>query len=89
MKENKDTNQNGVIAEYQKALEVENVEELGEMNKGILSGTDIQKEWKESRVKLLHMDGRTDELKNFRPIAIISVICKGCMKTEREKEIMD
>ena len=29
-----------------------------------------------SIVKLLHRDGRRDELKNFRLIVIISVICK-------------
>ena len=29
-----------------------------------------------SRGKLLQIDRRRDELKNFRPIPIISVICK-------------
>ena len=33
---------------------------------GILNGADIPKEWKESRVKLLHKGGRTDELKKLR-----------------------
>ena len=52
---------------------------------GIFKGADIPKEWKESRVKLLHKDGRTDELKNYRPIAIISVTCKLCMLMVRER----
>ena len=64
-----------------KALEVEEVEEveklIGLMNR-ILNGADIPKEWNESRVKLLHKGGRRDDLNNYRPIAIISVICKLC-----------
>ena len=27
----------------------------------------------------MHKGGRRDELNNYRPIAIISVICKSCM----------
>ena len=49
---------------------------------GILNGADIPKE---SRVKLLHKGGRTDELKNYRLIAIISVTCKLCMLMVRER----
>ena len=45
----------------------------------ILNGADITKEWKESGVKLLHKGGRSDELKNSRPIAIINVTWKLCM----------
>ena len=43
---------------------------------GILNGEDIPEEWKESRVKLLNKGGGRDELNIYRPIAIISVICK-------------
>ena len=32
---------------------------------GILNGADIPKEWKESRVKLMHKGGRTDELQKL------------------------
>ena len=35
-------------------------------------------------MKLLHKGGRRDELNNYRPIAIISVICKVCMLMGRE-----
>ena len=52
---------------------------------GILNGADIPKEWKESRVKLLHKGGRTDELKNYRPIVIINITCKLCMLMVRER----
>ena len=31
---------------------------------------------KGGRMKLMHKDGRRVEVKNFRPIAIISVLCK-------------
>ena len=36
-------------------------------------------------MKLLHKSGRRDELKNYRPIATISVICKLCMLMVRER----
>ena len=39
----------------------------------ILNGADIPKEWKESRMKLLHKGGRMDELKNYQTIVIINV----------------
>ena len=56
-----------------KALEVEEVEKLRCLMNGILNGADIPKEWKGSRVKLLQKGGSTDELKNYRPIAIINL----------------
>ena len=85
MKDNKAADQSGVITEYLKALEVEEVEKLRGLMNGILNGADIPKEWKESRVKLLHKGGKTDELKNYRPIAIINVTCKLCMLMVRER----
>ena len=85
MKENKAADESGVIAEYLKALEVEEVEKLRGLMNGILNGADIPKEWKEIRVKLLHKGRRTDELKNYRPIAIINITCKLCMPMVRER----
>ena len=73
-----------MIAEYLKVLEVEEVEKLKNLINRILNRADILKEWKESRVKLLHKGGRTDELKNYRPIAIINITCKLCMLMVRE-----
>ena len=63
LKENKAADESGVLAEYLKALEVDEVEKLRGLINGILNSADIPKEWKESRVKLLHKGGRTDELK--------------------------
>ena len=60
MKENKAADESGMIAEYLKALEVEEVEKLRVLMNGILNGADIPKVWKESRVKLLQKGGRTD-----------------------------
>ena len=85
MKENKAADESGVIAEYLNALAQEEVEKLGGLMNGIMNGVYIPKEWKESRVKLLHKGGRTDELKNYRPIAIISITCKLCMLMVRER----
>ena len=42
----------------------------------VLSGESIPKEWKESRVVLVHKGGSKKEVRNDRPIAIINVICK-------------
>ena len=36
-------------------------------------------------MKLLHKGGRRNELKNYRPIAIISVTCKLCMLKVRKR----
>ena len=79
IKENKASDESGVIAEYLKALEVEEVEKLRGLVNGILNEANIPKEWKDSRVKLLHKGGRTDKLKNYRPIAIINITCNLCM----------
>ena len=88
MKDNKAADESGVFAEYLRALEVEEIEEVeklrGLMNE-ILNGSDIQKEWKKSRVKLLHKGRRTDELKNYRPIATINITYKLYMLMVRER----
>ena len=73
-----------MLAEYLKALEVEEVEKPRDLMNGILNGADIPKEWKENIVKLLHKGGRADALENYRPIMIISVTCKLCMLMVRE-----
>ena len=57
---NKMKDESGVIAEYLKALEVEEVEKLRGLMNGILNEADIPKEWKESKVELLHKGRRTD-----------------------------
>ena len=44
MKKNKAADESGVIAEYQKALEVEEVEKLRGLMNAILNGADIPKE---------------------------------------------
>ena len=42
----------------------------------MLSGECIPEEWKESRVVLVHKGASEKEVRNYRPIAIINVICK-------------
>ena len=54
MKENKDADERRVIAEYLKALEVEEVDKLRGLMNGIVNGADIPEERKESRLKLLY-----------------------------------
>ena len=42
----------------------------------VLSGECIPKEWNENRVVLVHKGGSKKEVINYRPIAVINVICK-------------
>ena len=77
----KATDESAVIAIYIKALEVEKLRGL--MNV-ILNGAAVLKDWKNSLVKLLHKGGKGEELKNYRPIAIIRVKYKLCMLNVRE-----
>ena len=79
MKENKAEDESGVIAEYLRELEVEEEEKLGDLINGILNGANIPKEWKEQSEIIAQGCQRSDELKNYRPIAIISVTCTLCM----------
>ena len=51
----------------------------------VFKGGCIPKEWKESRVVLVHKGGSKKELKNYRPVAIISVVCKLFMMVLRER----
>ena len=50
----------------------------------VLSGESIPNEWKESRVLLVHKGGSKKEVSNYRPIAIINVICKLFMMLIRD-----
>ena len=49
----------------------------------MLMGRCIPKEWNESRVA--HKGGSKKELKNYRPVAIINVVCKLFMKVLIER----
>ena len=82
LKDKKAADESGVIAEYLKALEVEEVEKLRGMMNGIFNGAYIQKEWKESRVKLLYKGGRTDELKTYHLYAD-----DVCLMTNSEEDM--
>ena len=42
----------------------------------VIDGGDINLQWKYSRVVLVYKGGEMSELKNYRLIAIINVICK-------------
>ena len=51
----------------------------------VLSGGCIPKEWKESRRVLVHKRGSKKELKNYRPVEIINVVCKLFMMVLSER----
>ena len=76
MKENKATDESGMIAEFFKALGDRDVYNLRMLLNGVVSGGCIPNEWKESRVVLVYKGGSKKELKNYRPVAIINVMYK-------------
>ena len=63
----------GMIAEYVKALSETDREKLRIGLNDVNAGS-IPKEWKESRVILIHKGGNHSDMKNYRPIAIISIV---------------
>ena len=52
----------------------------------VLSSECIPNEWKESRVVLVHKGGTKKEVRNYRPIVIINVICKLLMMLIRDSK---
>ena len=68
MKENKSTDESGMIAEYLKALGERDVHNLRMLLNEVFSGGCIPNEWKESRVVLVHKGGSKKELQNYRPV---------------------
>ena len=84
MKVNKATDESGMIAEYIKALGEQDLKNLRVLMNDVLSGESIPNEWKESRVVLVHKGGSKKEVSNYRPIAIINVICKLFMMLIRD-----
>ena len=85
MRGDRASDESGMVAEYLKALKKESVEDLRGMMNEVLNGANVPKEWKESRVVLIHKGGNAKELKNYRPIAIISVVCKLCMMIVKDR----
>ena len=52
----------------------------------MLSGRCIPNEWKESKVVLVHTGGSKEELKNYRPVEVINVMCKLFMMVVRKSK---
>ena len=78
-KNKKATDENGSVADYLKSLKDGGKEELRMLLNDVIGGGAIPLQWKSCRVVLVHKGGDMSELKNYRPIAIINVICKLCM----------
>ena len=84
MKVNKAADESGMIAEYINTLGEQDLKNLRVLMNDVLSGETIPNEWKESRVVLVHKGGSKKEVINYRPIAIINVICKLFMMLIRD-----
>ena len=85
LKGNKATDESCMIGEYVKALGDQDLNNLMRLLNDVLMGGCIPKEWKESRVVLVHKGGSKNELKNYRPVAIINVVYKLFMMVLRER----
>ena len=85
MKSNKAIDESGIMSEYLKALNPESMRKLRRLLTEIMEGGRIPDEWKKSRVALIYKGGGEQELKNYRPIAIINVTCKMCMMMIKER----
>ena len=85
LKRDKAADDSGMIAEYVKALSETDREKLRIGLNDVVNGGSIPKEWKESRVVLIHKGGNHSDMKNYRPIAIISIVCKICMMIVRDR----
>ena len=82
-KRTKQHNESGIIVEYIKALGDWDLNNL-RMLLNIFSGCCISKDWKEIRLVLVHKGGSRKELKNYRPVSIINVVCKLIIMLLRE-----
>ena len=81
--------EDGVIAEHLMALGVNNKREVVRLMNEVFNGRDVSKEWKKSRVNLVYKGGCKKSVKNHRPFAIISNVCKVCMMMREENEWLD
>ena len=66
-------------------VNTESMRKLRRLLTEIMEGGRIPDEWKKSRVALIYKGGGEQELKNYRPIAIINVTCKMCMMMIKER----
>ena len=73
MKKNKATDESGMIAEYIKALGEQGLKNLRVFMNDMLSGEYISNRYEDA---LVHKGRSKKQVRNYRPIAIINVICK-------------
>ena len=62
-------------------------EELRMLLNDVIDGGAFPLQWKENRVVFVHKGGDMSELKKYRSIAIINVICKLCTIIVRDRVI--
>ena len=85
LKRDKAADDNRMIVEYLKALGETDREKLRIGLNDVVNGGSIPKEWKESRVVLIHKGVNPSDLKNYRPIAVLSIVCKICIMIMRDR----
>ena len=82
LKNGKAVGEDDIAGEYLKALTTVSREQLRiEIN----SGGPVPVSWKRSRVLLIPKGPGKENIKNYRPIAIISVVCKVAMMILRNR----
>ena len=85
LRNGKAVGEDDVAGEYLKALKAVGREQLGMEINSVFNGGEIPISWKRSRVLLIPKGPKQDDVKNYRPIAIISVICKVAMMIMRNR----
>lgn len=76
LKREKTPGPDGITNEDLKALPAETIEILKLLFNKILSEENIPEQWKCATITLIHKKGNRDEMKNYRPIGLISTIYK-------------
>lgn len=81
----KAVDEEGVSGEMLKALRGRSREELRRSLNRVLNGGEVPADWRRSRVVLIHKGGERKNLKNYRPVAISSLLYKVFMTIVRDR----
>ena len=80
LKSNKTPGEDGILNEYLKWGKEELLESITSLFNKIIRSENIPQQWYKSSIVLLHKKGNRDDLNNYRPISLMSIIYKVFMK---------
>ena len=85
LKNGKAVGEDDIAGEYLKALKTVSRDQLRTEINNVFRGGPVPVSWKRTRVLLIPKGPEQDNIKNYRPIAIMSVICKLAMMILRNR----